>query len=447
MEIRLVIVAWGRAYLERLTTQALPSLLAEGNLPALAGHHRITCLLYSTPEDATAWAGDPSLRALERLLPVRWLDIGEVDPEAEPLFQRWPPSKFKTMSICHLDAMRRAWADGAGLLFVAPDNLFSNGCGAQVAAAIEDGCRAALISHLPVLEATFLPALDTIFPPRPDGTRPMPGRTLTRLALEHMHPDCAEYFTDGASFRAAAHLYWRVGSEGHLARAFHVHPLFVHPRRPTEAFFHSVDNDWTAQVLDAQDPVRIFPDSDLAALIEPMPPGDKATRPQPHRFTPLRWVLGSEGLFPSPHSLRWAGSSIRWHREDLSPAWPEAEALAERTVREIRFWHGFLDPANWPAEPLDPERLREVEALCVDLEQEAGRFEREGGANPLYSWANLAKLSAALGQGALARRALVQMRRLAGGNPHTLARAGRLEQRLLEIEADGAHADSGSRDS
>jgi hypothetical protein len=447
MKITVVVVAWGPAYLGLLVQQALPSLLSPGNLPALAAAHQVTCRFYTTPADAAGWAGTPLFAALARVLPVAFTDIASLGVEREPLFRHWPESKFKTMSVCHLDAIRRAEAEASALVFVAPDNLFSDGCFARVAEAIAQGCRAVLMSHIPVLEPSFLPAFARAFPADAAGIRALPPRALTRLALAHRHPDTDSYFPGGASFQVSAHLYWRVGTEGHLARAFHLHPLYLQPRRPTTGFFHSIDHDWTAQALDPGDPVRILQDSDEAALIEPLPmAAAKGTRPQPYPFTPLRWALAAEGLFQSPDNLRWARTSIRWHGADLSPAWAAVERQADQAVDAILGWMAFLDPAGWPAPALAARERREAEAMCADLGREANAFEGAGpGApNPVHSWANLAKLCGAMGKTAEAGDALRHMVRLAGGNPHTLARAERLAQILLLQTGSADHRGEGA---
>ena len=92
------------------------------------------------------------------------------------MFGAWPSGKFKTMSCCHLDAIRSAAAEDAGLVFLAPDNLYSDGALARAGALIDQGFRAVLISTLPVLEPGFSLAWRTAFPADATGARVAAGQ-------------------------------------------------------------------------------------------------------------------------------------------------------------------------------------------------------------------------------------------------------------------------------
>ena len=223
-----------------------------------------------------------------------------------------------------------------------------------------------------------------------------------------------------------------MAGEGLLTRAWHLHPLFIHPRVPTTRFFHSIDNDWTWQVLDGADPMHIVQDSDEITCLEPLSADDhKATRPQPYPFTPLRWALAAEGLFPSPHNHQWARADIRWHGQEPSAAWADTADQARTTMDAIQAWMAVLDPGTWPA-ALDGPARAEAEDLARSLRAEALAFERSGPPAPpaCYSWANLAKLCGALGRHQEAGEALGQMLRLSPGNAMAAERAARLAHAL-----------------
>jgi hypothetical protein len=351
----------------------------------------------------------------------------------EPLVRHWPAGKFKTMSCCHLDAIRAAAAEDAALVFVMPDNLYSDGALARVGACARQGERALLLATFPVLEPSFRPALERAFPADAAGVRVLPARDLARLALAHSHPWNRNLAPGPSSFHVSSQLHWPVPGEGILARAWHLHPLFIQPRFPTTRFFHSIDNDWTWQVLGERDPVHIVQDSDEITCLEPLAEVTaKTTRPQPYPFSPLRWALACEGLFPSPHNRQWARKAIRWHGEDPSPAWAAAAEQAGTTVAEIEAWSDWLDPEGWPAPPLGGARLAQAEALCRQLRTEAMTFEQGGPSAPpaCYSWANLAKLSGALGRREPAIQALREMVRLSPGNRLAAERAARLARAL-----------------
>jgi hypothetical protein len=433
MRISANVVAWGPGFVDRLLRWALPGLMAPGNLPALAARHQLDLRVYTTPADHAALDGSPLFARLRALMPVRLLDVGLLEADPDPLFSGWAGGKFRTMSLCHLDAIRAAAEADAGLVFLVPDNLYSDGALAQVADRIDEGFRAVLMAPFPVLAPGFLPACVQAFADAQDGSRPMPARGLARLALAHSHPWNRDMVPGPERFRIASHLHWPVPGEGILARVWHLHPLFIHPAHPTTRFFHSIDNDWTWQALGAEGRMHVVQDSDQLTCVEPLAEDcGKRARDQPYPFTPLRWALAAEGLFPTPHNQHWASLDLRWHGDDLGPAWEAAARGARDTLGAIRFWTAWLDPDAWPAPPLDAPRLAEAEALCRDLRAEALAFAGAAPGTPpaAYSWANLAKLQGALGRREEALAALEQLLRLRPDNPFTAARAERLAQAL-----------------
>jgi hypothetical protein len=427
MRISANLVAWGPAFVDRLLTWALPGLMAPGNLPALASRHQLDLRVYTTPADAGALERAPLFQRLRALMPVRFLDVGALEPD--PMFAGWAGGKFHTMSLCHLDAIRAAETAGTGLLFLVPDNLYSDGALAQVAKLAEGGASAVLMAPLPVFEPTFMPACADSFRPGADGSVAMPPRRLAALALEHSHPWNASMVPGPEGFRIASHLHWPLPGEGILGRVWHLHPLFIRPSRPTARFFHSIDNDWTCQALADGDRMHVVQDSDELTCLEPLPADcGKTARDQPYPFTPLRWALAAEGLFPSPHNRLWASRDIRWHGSDLGPDWDVAARQARTTVERIGFWAAWLDPDGWPAAALDASQLAEAEAMGRALRDEARTFAAAAPGNPpaAHTWANLAKLCGALGRAGEARQALVEMLRLSPGNPFAERRAARL---------------------
>jgi|GEM_PF-3546188 len=433
MKIHLVVVAWGGAYVRLFLDLALPSMLSARNLPALCAEHEVCCRIYSTPSDLASMAEDPAFRRLQAMVAVEGVDIATLEREALDFFQHWEDGKFKTLSACHLSAMFSAAAVDAGLIFLMPDNIFSDGSLALVAERIAQGNRAVFTSRIQVLGDAFRKDFFNAFPADPPGVRTLPPRDLVRLALAHPHPWTDGLFLDRNPFQVCSQMYWSVGEEGFLSRTWHMHPFFIHPRRVPSAFFHSIDNDYTCQVLDPEDMLSAVWDSDALCCVEPLPQDAQQTvRTQPYPFTPLRWALASEGLFTSPHNFASATQSLRWHGAELTPRWEAVETQARVAIQSIQAWMAFLDPES-PMRRGEPSvDLREAETMCSILREEAVQFEREGppAPSPLYSWLNLAKLSAAMGRGSESRQALEEGLRVAPENVEAAIRISRLALRI-----------------
>ena len=397
MHTLVVIPVWGEAFTELLVRHLLPSLADAGNLPALAGERRAELRLYTTPEDARRIRGEAIHATLERILPVRFVDIAEL--RTAP---RTDQGRFSTMNACHLHAMRAAWDRGAELSFLAADNLLSDGSYARALEVFRDSGRALLAASLPVCLESFAPALERAHPRDAGGARRLAPRELMALALAHRHPMIPDLETPDLEIRGGFDAFkpmrWSLGAEGCLDHGWAGNPLLIRPRRLPETF-QAVDVDYSARVLDSVEQLHFETDSDRVALIELMPRASgREHRPQPYGFTPLRFALGSEGLIFSEHCLHFARHGSRWHGGPCSTHWEACARRAGEAVDRTIAWMRFLAEPGQPV-PDYPGAARETEAT-LDL---LYRLARSGAAGPNprqvpHAWCNLYKLQAALGQ-------------------------------------------------
>jgi hypothetical protein len=424
-----VMVVWGEAYTSRFLEVFLPSLLSEGNLPALLEQFPCRFTVYTTPEDAGRMAASLAWSTLRSLVPVTFeaLDAVPRDPLLDPVTL---PGKFRTLAACHHHAMRGAAVDDAAMLLLGPDTLVSDGALHRVARLAGEGRRGLLLNHLSVTEDTFVPALERAFPADARGARRVPPRDLTRTALEHPHPWQETLFLGDGPFQVCSQMCWRVPGGGQVTHAWHLSPFFLHPQRLPARPFLTVDNDYTCQVIDDPATLQVPDDSDQVSFVELLPRrADRVTRPQPYPFSPLRFALGAEGLFPSPHGAHLVRQGIRWHGGEPGPRFAAVELRAQAVVAEVLAWMHRLE---WPAGPgaLEPERRPEAMAMAETLRQDLRALDRPGArerhpGQRCHLWANLGKLEGLLGRVLAAREALERQLALGAGNPATAARVAR----------------------
>jgi hypothetical protein len=75
---RIIGYAWGESYVDDLLSFALPSLLASGNLPAVARELQCELVLVSEERLFKRIAGHPAVRKVERLCPVRLIGLDDL---------------------------------------------------------------------------------------------------------------------------------------------------------------------------------------------------------------------------------------------------------------------------------------------------------------------------------------------------------------------------------
>ena len=245
-----IMVVWGDCFTRFFLDVALPSQLAPDGLPAMRRRDGALYRIFTTARDAAVIAADPAFARLSALMRVAFT---VVVPEAEGMLSR---DRYAAMTAFHRRAVAEASADGAYLVFLAPDAVFSAGAFAHIARRAElgdelvmiGGPRATMEDAVPVVLARFR---------RPDGTISIPPRDLVRLMIDHPHPlsRALRWETPGFCGLEASHLYWFAGDHAFVAHCWHLHPVLVRSRPGSSGFSDSIDGDYVLRTV--RDPARV----------------------------------------------------------------------------------------------------------------------------------------------------------------------------------------------
>lgn len=341
-EINFGTVYWGTAYRHYFLDYCLPSLLAEGNLPALSrGGHRF--LICTGDEDWTATKSHPAFLRLEEHMRCERLDF---DPPAND------ESTMRAMSRGHkaLAALmfdRRVFGS-----FVYPDTIYADGAIGEIGrlAAAKWAVVLALCPRFATTE--LLAEIDSLR--GDDGVAGTPltlsPRRAVDLALGHMHAE-----TQGNEWTApcfgpkATMAFWRIADgSGLLFHSLHWAPVLLdyatldkHDARTLDDW--TIDADYVFRNFPDVDKVHVIDDSDRATLVSFSPD----TQPSPKSRIQGLPVLGD--LFrtllfrkhlnsPRFDALKRAlvARPVRVHRHDVGPAWKNAESEAARCIAGAR---------------------------------------------------------------------------------------------------------------
>lgn len=243
---------WGAGYVRRFTDLALPSLLAPGNLPALADRFSVELLIYTTSEDARRLRAAPGLAAAARFCEVRIVIVA-------PSGDRMPEAHGGTMmKRLHQQGFDAAFEEGAGFMPLCADNVYGDGSLAALGAALRAGVRAVM-----VIGVSAPPELRTILEGYPlvDGTLSITRRDLARHVLDLTGLRTAPSSWDGRPFtNHPATLGWPAG-HGRLNHCFHLGCALIFPERHG-VMRYSTDNDLAGLALTAVDRCAYLTDSD-----------------------------------------------------------------------------------------------------------------------------------------------------------------------------------------
>lgn len=215
--------------------------MAPGNIPALRGRQDDRYTIYTTRSDHERMAQAPVFKALERSIEVK---IEFLDSDLKALKGVAAEKKYQLKSRCYLAALREAGDSDAALVALNADVLLANGFVRRAAELLARGKRVIEVLgprglHDPIAE-TLLSKYRT-----PDSAIRIEPAELSALWMKHRHPLMKMHEVEGEQGAAfhPSHLYWTVGNEGVVVRAFHLYPIVVAPGKSHVGFSTTIDDD------------------------------------------------------------------------------------------------------------------------------------------------------------------------------------------------------------
>lgn len=317
---------WGRAYTDLFVKVGLPTLLAEGNLPAVSARTSCRYRIFTTEDDAPLIEKANSVHRLKDLMDV---EISLIADGGSPDYEK--------ASRCFERSIQQAGAVGAALVSMSPDAIVSAGSLERVLALVDGGKRLILtaVPRVSKTPGTIDRLLDHCS--SSDRSISMTGPQMVEFALSCLHPISRSLFHDCENFNShPSHLYWRVGDEGLVARCFHMHPLCIVPDYEAARFRSTIDDDYVRLAFPDPETVHVVADSDEIFVAELSAPSHLVGNDSAGKFTAAAVASWAERHANSMHRHMF-DTSIRVHRKPMSQAvWRNAEVEADRTAGEIR---------------------------------------------------------------------------------------------------------------
>ncbi len=311
VDLLIVTAVWGPWHLDAWLEAALPTLLASGNLPALAARHGVTYQINTRAGDLARIRAAPSFQRLAALVPVSLQVIADERQLDDPI------EAHGTLWRIAIDEAARS---GRFAFLLPPDLLWSDGSLGHVAELLAQG-KAALFAAFPrVASNSFLPAFRARFAASGDAVA-LTGRALVGWCLEHLHPLMAAHARASAFFPMHAEMaIWPVPDEGLAVRAFSRELMVFDAARLRLNRLFLLDGPL------AWDDLHMVDDSDRLFAVSLAPLGkDVAWHTAPWRTRPLdvaQWSLA----FDSPSNDLVAAARIRWHvGPTTEPRWRPVE--------------------------------------------------------------------------------------------------------------------------
>jgi tetratricopeptide (TPR) repeat protein len=343
---------WGQPYSDYFVRFLCATLLAPGNLPALAQRHAPHLVIFTTPETEAFLRGHHLFARIEAYAQVhfvhydeRQVKYGEVmaahygDQKVyysdRPLaFYYARNCKFALMSCAHYVALAAGRATDAFVSGQVADLVLTDGALLRMAELLSGPSDAVLFHAIQVHGRIVRPILDAAHR-HADGALVISGEACTKLLIEHI-PERNFTGTD-RPLDIPLRICWRVGTEGILVHGNHYHPIALRPRNfehPLRLTIDPIDSRFVDRSSLQRDRIHLVQDASIVGLsVDDDPLLDQEERgPGPLSADDFAlWLWGYWGrlraeLFRTP---------VRFGPEARGEAWPAVERAASAAVEDI----------------------------------------------------------------------------------------------------------------
>lgn len=400
---KILIPVWGESYIQQFVDLSLPTLLAQGNIPAVAAQVPCEIVFLTSRADTDRLLSAPSIRRLQTLCLVSVLTIDDlIVPGLHPL----------TITLAYARAIR-ATGDAARetcFFLLVSDYVVADGSLRHVLSLMMTGKSAVQAGNFRMIDTDWpdAPAL-----PYVDGVLPLPPRTLARMALAHLHPKTVANIVDFSLCHNddCNQVFWRAGPDTLIGRFFLLHPICVRPERSDFVIGGLVDYSFVPEMC-APEQVVTITDSDNYFVVELQAADHEAETIRSRPLT-LRGLARRLSEWTTAHHRRNADATIIYHAGDPPPALPNIIAKSDHFIAALRqqlssapqphrghpYWHGALAryqtlvghlPEDLTGPDLPPDTtFLGTRGRVVVLRQRLrrwlfGQFPNVGIANPLW---------------------------------------------------------------
>lgn len=214
---------WGAAFVQRFLDCSLPSLLAAGNIPALAQALPTRFVLLTRSTDIPAITNHPSWHHLARICKTEVQSLDELIVHG---------NHHATVTLAYARIIRATGCDLRDTVFVflVGDYLVAERSLRTVLQRIQSGTSAVLAGNLQVPVDVAVPFSQTC-PRTLENGLLLSHRPLVKWALAHLHPTCAASVVNTSFLHQseANRLFWATDKDTLIGRFYLLHMIAIRP--------------------------------------------------------------------------------------------------------------------------------------------------------------------------------------------------------------------------
>lgn len=328
-QIRCLLPVWGYSYIKKFLDVALPTWLAEGNLPALVKTLPTEFVLLTSREDELYLRSHPAFKRLQAVCPttVHYVDhliTGN--------------NYSTTITLAYTEAVRECGEDmlDTCFFFLVSDYIIADGSFRSVIERVQSGKNGILVGNFQVVEEEALPWLVAQRQNNSD-TMTLKPREMMHWALSNLHPATVAN-TVNYPMNHNDHtnrLFWRVDNQTLIGRFFLMHMIAIRPELTDFVIGSSCDYSFIPEMCPSNN-VDIITDSDDYLVIEMQPRFHEAKylKAGPHKVPKLAKVLSE---WTTARHRENSATTVIYHAAEIPQAKTKSTiTLADRFLARVR---------------------------------------------------------------------------------------------------------------
>lgn len=327
-KVKFLTVIWGEKYIERFCALSLPSFIAAGNLPALARTTQLEVVIMTRGADIGLFESNLSFRRLKSICPVRFVEIDDLITTTV---------YGVTLTLAYARPIIACGSDmlETHFVFMNADFVLANGSLQSLAKHIHAGRSIVLGPSYRAIAEELEPALAGMVDAE-NGVLDVSPRKLVGMALLHPHRTTVAKTFNQRAFSSSHpnQLFWQVDEHTVLGRYFLIFMLCLKPERIMESVNCYCDYSFIPELCPSGDEVAMG-DSDDFFMLELQNRTQETFMLRQGELSP-RKIAGSLQEWATAAHRRAASYDIVFHSRDLPHQIGEFQALAAKTVEDIR---------------------------------------------------------------------------------------------------------------
>jgi len=280
--VQLLLCVWGYGYVRQFLEYGLPTMLAPGNIPALAAALPTEFVILTSADDESFITEHPTFKRLASTCRTKIHTIDHLITDG---------NYSTTITLAYTEAVRElgeAMVDTC-FLFLVSDYIIADGSFANALKRIQKGTSAVVVGNMQVARESALPWLQERLAGNELSLSLQP-RELMQWALNNLHPlVLANTVNLPFSHNTDSNrLFWRIDGNTILGRFYLMHMLCVRPEITDFVIGSSCDYSFVPEMCPSGN-VDIITDSDEYLVIEMQTRSheSKFLRPGPFEVVPL----------------------------------------------------------------------------------------------------------------------------------------------------------------